>query len=444
MFQTLRKAWGVPEIRKKILYTLLMIILFRFGCAVTVPYLDPDVVKSWMTTNASDGGFLDYLNTITGGAMSQATIFSLSITPFINASIIMQLLTYALPPLERMRDEGEEGRKKIDKITAFVAMVLALVMSYAYFLMLKRMNVEGTDGTVTHALKYASGGEGTFAAFVIIACFVAGALIVVWMGNRVSDKGIGNGISILLFAGIAARFPTDAALLVRLTKDNPSKYLFVSIGYLLFIAAEIAFIVFMNEAERRIPIQYAKRVVGRKQYGGQKTHIPIKVIMSGVMPIIFAMSFMSLPQTVQIFKQNPHDGSFYAKFCDFFSTRSWGYAIIYFLLIIAFNYFYVSIQYNPVEIANNLRQSNGGIPGIRPGKPTSDYIQRVLNKISLVGAIFLGIIAVIPIFISMADEQLRSLSMGGTTILIAVSVALETTRTLESHLMMRHHKGFLQ
>jgi preprotein translocase subunit SecY len=451
VFQTLRKAWGVPEIRKKILYTLLMIILFRFGCAVAVPFLNNDVVKAWMDTNATDGGFLDYLNTITGGAMSQATVFSLSITPFINASIIMQLLTYALPPLERMRDEGEEGRKKIDKITAVVAMFLAVFMSFAYYLTLKRMtNVEDKDGNVIgNALKYMSGGEGVFAAFVIIACFVAGALIVVWMGNRVSDKGIGNGISILLFAGIAARFPTDAALLVTLTKNSiksgqNGKYLWITIAYYLFIIAEIAFIVYMNEAERRIPIQYAKRVVGRKQYGGQKTHIPIKVIMSGVMPIIFAMSFMSLPSAVQILKPNPHDGTFYAKFCDFFSTRSWGYAVIYFLLIIAFNYFYVSIQYNPVEIANNLRQSNGGIPGIRPGKPTSDYIQRVLNKISLVGAIFLGIIAVIPIFISMADDQLRTLSMGGTTILIAVSVALETTRTLESHLMMRHHKGFLQ
>lgn len=449
MFQTLKKAWGVPEIRKKILYTLLMIILFRFGCAVAVPFLNTDVVKTWMDTNASDGGFLDYMNTITGGALSQATVFSLSITPFINASIIMQLLTYALPPLERMRDEGEEGRKKIDKITAVVAMFLAVFMSFAYYLTLKRMNVESEDGTSLHALKYVSGGEGLFAAFVIIACFVAGALIVVWMGNRVSDKGIGNGISILLFAGIAARFPTDAALLLTLTKNSiqkgeNGKYLWITIAYYLFIIAEIAFIVYMNEAERRIPIQYAKRVVGRKQYGGQKTHIPIKVIMSGVMPIIFAMSFMSLPSAVQIIKQNPKDGSFYAKFCDFFSTRSWGYAVIYFLLIIAFNYFYVSIQYNPVEIANNLRQSNGGIPGIRPGKPTSDYIQRVLNKISLVGAIFLGIIAVIPIFISMADQQLRTLSMGGTTILIAVSVALETTRTLESHLMMRHHKGFLQ
>ncbi|MCR5601733.1 MAG: preprotein translocase subunit SecY [Ruminococcus sp.] len=451
MFQTLRKAWGVPEIRKKILYTLLMIILFRFGSAVTVPFLNPDVVKAWMETNAKDGGFLDYMNTITGGAMSQATVFSLSITPFINASIIMQLLTYALPPLERMRDEGEEGRKKIDKITAFVAMVLAVFMSYAYYLTLKRMtNVEDKKGNVIgNALKYMSGGQGVFAAFVIITCFVAGALIVVWMGNRVSDKGIGNGISILLFAGIAARFPTDAALLINLTKtsitnNQNGKYLWVTIAYYLFILAEIAFIVYMNEAERRIPIQYAKRVVGRKQYGGQKTHIPIKVIMSGVMPIIFAMSFMSLPSAIQIIKPNKHDGSFYSKFCDFFSTRSWSYAIIYFLLIIAFNYFYVSIQYNPVEIANNLRQSNGGIPGIRPGKPTSDYIQRVLNKISLVGAIFLGIIAVIPIFISMADESLKTLSMGGTTILIAVSVALETTRTLESHLMMRHHKGFLQ
>ena len=451
MFQTLRKAWGVPEIRKKILYTLLMIILFRFGCAVAVPFLNTDVVKTWMDTNATDGGFLDYLNTITGGAMSQATVFSLSITPFINASIIMQLLTYALPPLERMRDEGEEGRKKIDKITAVVAMFLAVFMSFAYYLTLRNMrDVKDESGTVIgNALKYMSGGEGVFAAFVIIACFVAGALIVVWMGNRVSDKGIGNGISIILFAGIAARFPTDAALLFTLTKNSikngqNGKYLWITIAYYLFIIAEIAFIVYMNEAERRIPIQYAKRVVGRKQYGGQKTHIPIKVIMSGVMPIIFAMSFMSLPSAVQILKPNPHDGSFYAKFCDFFSTRSWGYAVIYFLLIIAFNYFYVSIQYNPVEIANNLRQSNGGIPGIRPGKPTSDYIQRVLNKISLVGAIFLGIIAVIPIFISMADDQLRTLSMGGTTILIAVSVALETTRTLESHLMMRHHKGFLQ
>ena len=452
MFHTLKKAWGVPEIRKKILYTLLMIILFRFGCAVTVPFINTDVVKEWMQNNAKDGGFLDYLNTITGNALEKATVFSLSITPFINASIIMQLLTYALPPLERMRDEGEEGRKKIDKITAFVAMVLAVFMSFAYYLTLKHTtNVEDAEGNyIGNALKYTTGSDGVFAAFVIIALFVAGALIVVWMGNRISDKGIGNGISMLLFAGIAARFPNDAALLIRLTIDSikngqNGKYLWVSLAYLIFIIFEIGFIVFMNEAERRIPIQYAKRVVGRKQYGGQKTHIPIKVIMSGVMPIIFAMSFMALPQTIELFKGQPTTTSgFYYHFCKFFDRTSWSYAILYFLLVIAFNYFYVSIQYNPIEIANNLRQSNGGIPGIRPGKPTSDYIQRVLNKISLIGAIFLGFIAVIPIFMAMADKELQQLSMGGTTILIAVSVALETTRTLESHLMMRHHKGFLQ
>lgn len=435
MFQTLKKAWSVPELRKKLLYTLLMIIIFRFGSAITVPFLDVETVRTWMNSNATNGNFLEYMNTMTGGALSKATILSLSITPYINASIIMQLLTYALPPLERLRDEGEEGRKKIEKITACVALGLSVFMSFAYYLTLKKS---------MGAVKYTEGWEMYFSAAVIIACFVAGSSFVIWMGNRISDKGIGNGVSILLFAGIAARFPTDAGHLFSLTKSDPNPYLFVTVGIALFAVFELAFVVFMNESERRIPIQYAKRVVGRKQYGGQKTHIPVKVCMSGVMPIIFAMSFMSLPATIQIFKPDPRDGSFYSKFCGFFSTRGLPYAIIYFILIIAFNYFYVSIQYNPIEIANNLRQSNGGIPGIRPGKPTSDYIQRVLSKITLVGAIFLGIIAVIPIFMGMANPNLATLSMGGTTLLIAVSVALETVRTLESQLMMRHHKGFLQ
>lgn len=436
MFQTLKNAWSVPDIRKKLLYTLLMIIIFRFGSAVTVPFLNVESVKTWMDSNATNGNFLEYMNIMTGGALSQATVFSLSITPYINASIIMQLLTYALPPLERLREEGEEGRKKINKITAIVALVLAIFMSFAYYLTLKNS---------MSAVQYTSGGAMWFTGIIIVACFVAGSSFVVWMGNRISDKGIGNGVSMLLFAGIAARFPTDFGHLLSLTRNDPSPYLFITIAYVLFIVFEFAFIVFMNESERRIPIQYAKRVVGRKQYGGQKTHIPVKVCMSGVMPIIFAMSFMSLPATVQLFAGQPTKTSgFYYHFCNFFSTRGIPYAIIYFILIVAFNYFYVSIQYNPVEIANNLRQSNGGIPGIRPGKPTSEYIQRVLSKITLVGAIFLGIIAIIPIFISMADDQLASLSMGGTTILIAVSVALETTRTLESQLMMRHHKGFLQ
>ena len=250
----------------------------------------------------------------------------------------------------------------------------------------------------------------------------------------------------ILFAGIVARFPTDVGTLIRLTSDNPNPYLFVSVGVLIFFVAIIGFVVFMNESERRITIQYAKRVVGNRQYAGQKSHIPIKICMSGVMPIIFAMSFMSLPSTIQLFK--PLDptvtSGFYYHFCHFFSTQSVSYAIIYFLLIIGFNYFYVSMQYNPIEIANGLRQNNGAIPGIRPGKPTSDYIQKVLSKITLVGAVFLGIIAIIPIFMTMADSNLASLSMGGTSILIVVSVALETVRMMESQLMMKEHKGFLR
>jgi len=439
VFETLRNAWKLQDLRKKILYTLLMIIIFRFGSSITVPFLDTSLVGTWMEDNAVNGNFLEYLDTMTGGALSKATIFSLSITPYINASIIMQLLTYALPPLERMQQEGEEGRKTLNKITAFVALGLALFMSVAYYMTLKNsMNAIPA--------KYLNGWHEYFVAAVIIASFMAGASLVIWMGNRINDKGIGNGVSMLLFAGIVARFPKDMGTLISLTKSDPAKYLFVTIGVLLFFVLMIGFIVFMNESERRITIQYAKRVVGRKQYGGQKTHIPIKICMSGVMPIIFAMSFMSLPQTIQLFK--PLDpkvtSGFYYHFCKFFSTHSFSYAIIYFLLIIRFNYFYVSMQYNPVQIANDLRQSNGGIPGIRPGKPTSDYLQKVLSKITIVGAFFLGVIAVIPIFVSMADSNLSNLSMGGTSILIVVSVALETSRTLESQMMMRHHKGFLQ
>ena len=441
MFKTLRNAWSVPEIRKKLLYTLLMILIFRMGCAVVVPFLDTSMVTSWMDEKATGGNFLEYLDIITGGALSQATVFSLSITPYINASIIMQLLTYALPPLERLRDEGEEGQKKLNKITAAVSLALSAFMSYAYYVTLKNQMGAVYDGGSTAA--------NVFIGFVIVMSFIAGTSIVVWMGNRINDKGIGNGISMLLFAGILARFPTMAGKLYEMTVSNPSRYFFESLLILVLFVAMIVFIVFMNAAERRIPIQYAKRVVGRKQYGGQSTHIPVKICMSGVMPIIFAMSFMSLPSTISLFKQpyaNPSSFGqrFYNGFLNFFNTGSWTYALIYFVLIIAFNYFYVAMQYNPIEIANNLRQNNGGIPGIRPGKPTSDYIQRILNKITLVGAFFLGVIAIFPIFMTMADPNLSSLAMGGTTVLIVVSVALETVRTLESELMMRHHKGFLE
>ncbi len=441
MFKTLKTAWGIPEIRKKILFTLFIIAVFRLGCVLTVPFLDTEVIKQWMTEKASNGNFLEYLDILSGGALSKATMFCLGVTPYINASIIIQLLTYALPPLERLQQEGEDGRKKLNQITSFVALGLSAFMSVAYYLTLKKS---------ANAVTYTSGAAGIFTMFVIILSFMAGSTLVIWMGNRINEKGIGNGVSMILFAGIVARIPTDLGQLAAFVIEDANKYFIKVVIYLLIFVAMVVGIVFMNEAERRIPIQYAKRVVGRKQYGGQSTHIPIKVCMSGVMPIIFAMSFMSLPSMFTIFKEPVKDLSvattgqkIYAYIVNFFSTRSYSYAALYFILIILFNYFYVAIQYNPVEMANNLRQSNGGIPGIRPGKPTSDYIQRVLSKIGLVGAVFLGIVAIFPIIFVNLSKLEHVSSMGGTSILIVVSVAIETVRTLESQLMMRHHKGFL-
>jgi len=421
-----------------------MLIIFRVGSSITVPFIDVKAVGQWMTASATGGNFLEYMNTMTGGALSKATIFALSITPYINASIIVQLLTYALPPLERIQKEGETGRKRINRITSCVALALSAFMSIAYFFTLKNsmaaIKLENANGVAY------TKAEQWFIGTVIVLSFMAGASIVVWMGGRIDEKGIGNGVSILLFSGIAARFPSDVGMLLRLTQSNPNPYLFVTIGVALFFICMVGFVVFMNESERRITVQYAKRVVGRKQYGGQKSHIPIKICMSGVMPIIFAMSFMSLPATIQMFKPlDPNDNtSFYYHFSRFFSTQSLSYAILYFLLIIGFNYFYVSMQYNPTEIANNLRTQNGSIPGIRPGKPTEHYIQRILSKLTLVGAFFLGVIAIVPIIAGKVDGNLTSLSMGGTSLLIVVSVALETGRALESQMMMRHHKGFLK
>jgi len=434
VFSTFRNAWKVPELRNKILYTLLIIFIFRLGCHIPVPFLDAAVMASEIQ---SSGSFLSYMDILSGGALSQGTLFALSIQPYINASIIVQLLTYALPPLENLQKEGEEGRKKLNTITMFVSLAIALIMSYAYYI------TQRSRGAVLHI----DGAAGVFTAAVIIAAFTAGAGVVVWLGNCINEKGIGNGISMILFAGIVSRGPRSVFSMFKLANDDPKYYLIVPVVLIVFVLM-IAFIVFMNESERRIPIQYAKRVVGRKQYGGQSTFIPVKIAMSGVMPIIFAMAIMSLPSTLEMFIKPAADPvgfwqKFYAGLIHFFNYRSGWYAILYFILIIAFNYFYVAMQYNPVEMANNLRQSNGGIPGIRPGKPTSDYIQRVLSKITLVGAFFLGVIAILPILTSIAMPSLN-IAMGGTSILIVVSVVLETSRTLESQMMMRHHKGFLE
>ena len=430
MFQTIRNAWAVPETRKKLLYTLMIIVIFRIGSAIPVPFLDPNALKEMIQ---SGGDFLGYLDIMTGGAFASATLFAMSITPYINASIIIQLLTVAIPPLERLSREGAEGRKKIAKITRYTTFGLALLQGIAYYLLARN------SGAISSS--HLSGFAGFFVAAVIVVTFVAGTAVIVWLGERINEKGIGNGISVILFAGIVSRGPSLINTLVQYWRmGNPVYYVLIPLIVVVFILI-VAFIVVMTNAERRIPVQYAKRVVGRKMYGGQNTHIPIKVSMSGVMPIIFASSFVSIPGTIAAFFQ-PAEGSFWRGFLNVFNYTSIWYGIIYFVLIIGFNYFYVAIQYNPVEIANNLRKNSGAIPGIRPGKPTSDFISKVLSKITLVGAIFLGIVAIFPIVFTNLSGI--NIAIGGTSILIVVGVALETMRTLESQITMRHHKGFLE
>jgi preprotein translocase subunit SecY len=435
MLQTLRDAWHTREIRKKILFTLFIVIIFRIGAFLPVPFLDASAIAGMLE---GGGTIMNILDTFSGGALSQGSLFALSIQPYINASIIMQLLTYALPPLENLSKEGETGRKKIQFITSIVALVIAVVMSYAYY-----MTMRGLSAVTMF--------EGTFAnvvvAIIIVASFTAGAQLVIWLGNRINEAGLGSGISILLFTGIISRGPS--AIFAMFEAANADKTLYIALFFVLvFFIVMVGFIVFMNDSERRIPVTYAKRVVGRKQYGGQSSYIPIKIAMSGVMPIIFAMAVMSFPSTIEMFiKPNPTSEAFwdrfYIGFLNFFNYNTPWYAPLYFVLIVAFNFFYVSMQYDPLKIANQLRTSNGGIPGIRPGKPTADYIKRVLGKITIVGAFFLGVIAIVPILTGVFITQIR-ISMGGTTILIIVSVILETIRMLQSQMMMRHHKGFLE
>ena len=433
MLQTFRNAWATPELRKKILYTLLIVIIYRIGGSIPVPYLDRDVLRGWFDQQNASGNVFSYLNVLSGDNFSKGTLLALSVSPYINAQIIIQLLTYALPPLEKLSKEGMEGRKKIDKITRYSALAISAFQAWAYYLTLKNK---------AQALVYTeSGFAKVFSEIVIIICFTAGSFLTIWLGNQISEKGLGNGISMLLFAGIIARIPNDIIRDFGYMGLDDTKYkILVPLLYVCYILM-IALIVFMNAAERRIPIAYAKRVVGRKQYGGQNTYLPVKVSMAGVLPIIFAMAFMSLPSTLELFI-TPKAGGFYEKILKVFSYTHPVYGILYFLLIIAFNYFYISMQYNPLEIANNLRQSNGSIPGIRVGKPTVDYLRRVLSKITLVGAFFLGLIALFPIIFA-ASTGIPA-AMGGTSILIVVSVALETSRTMESQMMMRHHKGFLE
>ena len=423
MFQTMRNAWKVADLRKKILFTLLIILLYRLGNAVPVPYVDLDLLNSYFSGHLQNT-VLDLLNVMSGGALSNATIFALSIQPYINASIIIQLLCIAIPALERMsKEEGEEGKKKIASITRYTTVVIGLIQGFAYYMLIKSYNVLTDDGI--------------WAAIVIILTFTSGSALIMWLGEQITEFGVGNGISIILFASIISRFPTDLINMISGVIANPNTW-WITLLMLLGALAMIVLIVFINDSERRIPVQYAKRVVGRKMYGGQSTHLPMKVNMSGVLPIIFAQSIASLPATIAAF--TGHSDSVWA------STTNVVYAIIYFLLIIFFAYFYSTIQFNPIEVANNLKKNGGYIPGFRPGKPTSEFIKRVLNKITLFGAIYLGIIAVVPILVACFSETAASsgVSLGGTSIIIVVGVAIETVRALEAQLLMRNYKGFLE
>ena len=431
MLQTFRNAWRIEELRKKILFTLLIILLYRLGNAIPVPFVDTALLQQYFDYNNLQNTVLGLYNVMSGGAFSQATIFALSIQPYINASIIIQLLCIAIPALERLQKEGgEEGKKKIASITRYSTVAIGLLQGFAYYMLMKNQSLIVAD--------YAS---NVWSAIVIILTFTSGSAIIMWLGEQITEFGIGNGISIILFASIVSRFPTSIITQISNVASGDLAWWLLLLMYLGALLL-IVLIVLVNDAERRIPVQYSKRVVGRKMYGGQSTHLPMKVNMSGVLPIIFAQSIASLPATVCAFKTS-WQHSWVME--HIFGLDTWPYAVMYFLLIIFFSYFYSTIQFNPIEVANNLKKNGGFIPGFRAGKPTSDFIQKVLNKITLFGAIYLGIVAVVPIIISAVSSapELTGISLGGTSIIIVVGVALETVRALEAQMLMRNYKGFL-
>ena len=427
MLQTLRNAWKIEELRKKILFTLVIILLYRLGNAIPVPDVNIALLNAYFAQQQST--ILGLLDVMSGGAFSNATIFALSIQPYINASIIIQLLCIAIPSLERLSKEGgEEGRKKIASITRYATVAIGLIQGFAYYMLIKNNNMLNADA------------QGIWSAIVIILTFTSGSALIMWLGEQITEFGIGNGISIILFASIVSRFPQSVISSISNVAGGSLAWWAVVLE-LIGAVLMIVLIVFVSNAERRIPVQYSKRVVGRKMYGGQSTHLPMKVNMSGVMPVIFAQSIASLPATVA--QLAGWGGTFWTYVQK---TNTWTYVIFYALLIVFFGYFYSTIQFNPIEISNNLRKNGGFIPGYRPGKPTSEYIQKVLNKITLFGSIYLCIIAAVPYIVSIYSDvaQKVGLSLGGTSIIIVVGVALETVQALESQMLMRHYKGFLE
>ena len=427
MIQTIRKAWKIPELRKKIIFTLLVLLIFRVGNAITVPYVNTDMLGNYLDTMGST--VLGLFNIMSGGAFAMATVFALGVQPYINSSIIIQLLTVAIPALERMQhEEGEEGKKKIQSITRYSTVAIALLQAFGYYMILKNNSML----TV----------EGAWPGIVIIVSLVAGSSFVMWVGEQINEFGIGNGISMLLFAGILARVPVGVSNLWAYIANVDMGWLWILL-LLVGVLLLVVLIVVVSAAERRIPVQYAKRQIGRKSYGGQSSHLPMKVNMSGVLPVIFAQSIATLPATVAAFLKTPAEGSFWAKVIGAIENTSVPYMIVYFLMIIGFSYFYATIQFNPVEIGNNLQKQGGFIPGFRPGKPTTEFIANVLQKVTMFGAVYLGIVAICPLIASKLLGA-SNLAIGGTSVIIVVGVALETVRALESQLSMRQYKGFLE
>ena len=420
MIQTLVNAWKIPELRKKLMFTMLILLLYRVGSVIPVPFIDAAMMTEYFDSVLGDT-ILGLYNAMSGSAFSQASVLALSIQPYINSSIIIQLLTVAIPALERMaKEEGEEGKKKLTMITRYTTVALGLLMGYAYYTMIN------SYGIVTES--------GFLPGLVIVLAFTAGSAVVMWLGEQITEFGIGNGISMILFANIISGIPSGVGTLFGMS--------WWGILAAVLIAALVVFIVFINDAERRIPIQYAKRVVGRKVYGGQNTNLPIKVAMSGVMPVIFSSSICSVPATLCAFWGiNAESGNWW--YDNVWSPNSWVYAAFYGLMIFFFSWFYSTIQYDPVEIANNLKKNGGFIPGFRPGKPTADFIQKVINKIVIFGAVYLAIIALMPIVAGNLIPNASNMMIGGTTTIIVVGVALETVKAIEAQMLMRHYKGFL-
>ena len=448
MLKTIRNAWKLPDLRNKLLFVVFALLIFRLGAAIPVPYINTEYLQQ--TISANSGTIFGLLNTLSGSALSNATLFALSIQPYINASIIIQLLTIAIPALERLaKDGGEEGKKKIQAITRYSTVAIGLLQGFGYYTLIK------SYGLVT--------SEGIWPALVIVVSFTAGAVFLMWLGEQITEFGVGNGISIILFTGIVSRGPTMIATIVSGIKKylstpdmtdwteeaiaaykSATMHPLVAVLLIVGMLALVVFIVFVSNAERKIPVQYAKRVVGRKMYGGQSTHIPIKVNLSGVLPIIFAQSIAMIPATIGMFVPSSQvEGSGWHTFLSVFNSSSALYAVIYFILIIGFSYFYATIQFNPIEVANNLKKNGGFVPGFRPGRPTAEFLGKVLNRLTFFGAIYLGIVAILPIIVENITG-ITNISVGGTSVIIVCGVALETVKMIENQMLMRHYKGFLE